>query len=163
MDSEGESRSLSKIVVMIFQFLQGFLADPNVRSIMSVVNDWVPCREKNGAVQRQQQCRLLKKRQYLIAEGQGKANALLRGTLSDLSCICIICIVWSPQISTVILMIPVTSVLMSFLNYTASLAVCFSAVSGISRSVPLEMTQGPDRHSASRFFRWTRRRTTLYM
>lgn len=81
---------------MIFQFLQGFLADPNVRSIMSVVNDWVPCHEKNGAVQRQQQCRLLKKRQYLIAEGQGKANALLRGTLSDLSCICIICIVWSP-------------------------------------------------------------------
>ena len=58
-----------------------------------------------------------------------------------------------PQISTVILMIPVTSVLMSFLNYTASLAVCFSAVSGISRPVPLEMTQGPDRHSASRFFR----------
>ena len=93
MDSEGESRSLSKIVVMIFQVLQGFLADPNVRSIMSVVNDWVPCNENNGAVQRQQQCRLLKKRQYLIAEGQGKANALLRGTLSDLSCICIICIV----------------------------------------------------------------------
>lgn len=46
MDSEGESRSLSKILVMIFQFLQGFLADPNVRSIMSVVNDWVPCRGK---------------------------------------------------------------------------------------------------------------------
>ena len=60
MDSEGESRSLSKIVVMIFQVLQGFLADPNVRSIMSVVNDWVPCHENNGAVQRQQQCRLLK-------------------------------------------------------------------------------------------------------